>query len=60
MLTCELCLTAGAHKALLMPRLIPIGHATFRQGLKTQVIINKLGDFFFFRISQGNYVGILF
>lgn len=39
MLTCELCLTAGAHKTLLMPRLIPIGHATFRQGLKTQGII---------------------
>lgn len=35
----ELCRTVGAHKTLLMPRLIPIGHATFGQGLKTQVVI---------------------
>lgn len=40
MLTCELRLTAGAHKTLLMPRLIPVGHTTFGQGLKTQAIIH--------------------
>lgn len=34
MLTRQLRLTAGAHKTLLMPRLVPISHATFGQGLK--------------------------
>lgn len=46
MLTCELGLTVGAHKTLLMPWLIPIGHATFRQGLKTQVKIYRNEMFF--------------
>jgi len=42
-LTRQLCLTAGAHKTLLMPWLIPIGHTTFSQSLKRKVI-----PFFFF------------
>lgn len=35
MLTGKLCLTAGAHETLLMPRLVPVGHTTFSQGLFT-------------------------
>lgn len=35
MLTRQLRLTIGAHKTLLMPRLVPIGHTTFSQGLFT-------------------------
>lgn len=35
MLTCQLCLAVGAHEALLMPRLVPVGHATFGQRLFT-------------------------
>lgn len=38
MLTRQLRLTAGAHKTLLMPRLVPIGHATFSQGLKMRQV----------------------
>lgn len=35
-LTCQLCLTVSAHKTLLVPRLVPVGHAAFSQGLKTK------------------------
>lgn len=34
-LTRQLCLAAGAHETLLMPRLVPVGHTTFSQGLFT-------------------------
>lgn len=34
-LTGQLRLTVGAHETLFMPRLVPIGHSTFSQGLFT-------------------------
>lgn len=55
-LTCELCRTVGAHETLLMPRLIPIRHATFGQGLKTQVTIYQ--TWMIFRIIQAPRVPI--
>lgn len=35
-LTRQLCLTAGAHKTLLVPWLLSIGYATFSQSLKSE------------------------
>lgn len=35
-LTGQLCLTVSAHKTLLVPRLVPIGHTAFSQGLETK------------------------
>lgn len=43
MLTCQLCLTVGAHETLLMPWLVPIGHTTFSQGLKITQVKGHVG-----------------